>query len=103
VAAGLLVAYLLVCVEVYLATHSLGTFTLSFFKIGPTELRILLAIGALKLAIDPTVTVLGRTWLLFDVGGAIAIAGLLVTLATSAVRNTRALYRAEPVPVRKED
>jgi phosphatidylglycerophosphate synthase len=103
VAAGLLVAYLLVCVEVYLATHSLGTFTLSFFKIGPTELRILLAIGALQLAIDPTVTVLGRTWLLFDVGGAIAIAGLLVTLATSAARNTRALYRAEPVPVREED
>jgi len=103
VAAGLLVAYLLVCVEVYLATHSLGTFTLSFFKIGPTELRILLAIGALQLAIDPTVTVLGRTWLLFDIGGGIAIAGLLVTLATSAARNTRALYRAESVPAGREE
>jgi phosphatidylglycerophosphate synthase len=103
VAAALLVAYLLVCVEVYLATHSLGTFTLSFFKVGPTELRIILALGALKLAVEPTVTVFGRTWLLFDIGGVIAIAGLLLTLATSTARNTRALYRAEPVPAGREE
>jgi hypothetical protein len=32
-------------VEVFLATHVLGTFRMSFFKVGPTELRILLAIG----------------------------------------------------------
>src|SRR3990170_5368257 len=43
VALGLLVAYFMLSIEVYLATYALGTFTISYFKIGPTELRILLA------------------------------------------------------------
>jgi len=101
VALGLLVAYFLLTVEVGLATHSLGTFKISHFMVGPTELRILLAIGALTLIVHPNATILGRTFLLFDVGGVVAIAGLLVTFARSAVVNTAALYRAEPIPGRE--
>jgi hypothetical protein len=51
-------------------------------------------------AADPTSTILGREFLLFDVGGVAAIVGLLATLVYSTVRNTRALYRAEPLPGR---
>lgn len=98
VALVLLVAYLLVCIEVYLATHCLGTFTMSFFKIGPTELRILLAVGNLAAYLHPTTAILGHRFLLFDVGGVIAASGLGATMIVSTARNTLALYRAEPRP-----
>jgi len=100
VALGLLVAYFLLSIEVYLATHALGTFRISFFKVGPTELRILLALGTLVLTVNPTAAVFGRTFLLFDIGGVVAIAGLIITFFVAASRNTRTLYRAEPRPVR---
>src|ERR1700674_5183047 len=47
IALGLLAAYLMLCAETFLAMHASGTFRMSYFKIGPTELRILLAIGSL--------------------------------------------------------
>jgi phosphatidylglycerophosphate synthase len=95
---GLLIAYLLLSIEVYLAAYSVGTFRITHFNMGPTELRILLAIGTLVLLVHPTSTIFGREFLLFDVGGVVAIAGLLVTFVSSAARNVRALYRAEPIP-----
>jgi archaetidylinositol phosphate synthase len=98
VALGLLVAYLLLLVETFLATHTLGTFKMSYFKIGPTELRILLAIGNLVLLVHPMAEVFGRQYRLFDVAGVVAIVGLLFTLVFAAAVNTRALYRAEPLP-----
>jgi phosphatidylglycerophosphate synthase len=94
---GFLVAYYLLTIEIALATHALGTFRLSYWKVGPTELRILLAIGTLMLLRSDTVVIAGHRFLLFDVGGLIAIAGLLVTFITSAVCNTRKLYQAEPI------
>ena len=82
-------------VEISLATHARGTFKLAFLKIGPTELRILLAIGTLQLMRSDMVTILGHRWLLFDVGGAVAIAGFLVAFVVGAIRNGVALYREE--------
>jgi phosphatidylglycerophosphate synthase len=96
--AGFLIAYYLLMVEIALATHAVGTFRISFWKFGPTELRILLAIGTLRLIESGTVTIAGSHYLLFDVGGAVAIAGLAIIFLASAVTNTRALYRAEPLP-----
>ena len=69
VAAGFLIAYYLLMVEIALATHAVGTFRISFWKFGPTELRILLAIGTLQLLRSPYVTIAGERMLLFDVGG----------------------------------
>jgi phosphatidylglycerophosphate synthase len=97
VAIALLVAYLMLSIEAYLATYTVGAFTLSFFKLSPTELRILLAIGNIALLLHPMVHLWGRTYRLFDVGGVIAIAGMLVVLLLSAVRNTRILYQQEPI------
>jgi phosphatidylglycerophosphate synthase len=95
-----LCAYYLLVIEVALAAHARGAFRLSFWHVGPTELRILLAAGALALLRSPTVTILGSTWRLFDVGAACAIAGLLLTFAVSAYSSARALYRQEPLPAR---
>jgi archaetidylinositol phosphate synthase len=98
VALALLVTYLLLLVETFLATYTLGTFTMSYFKVGPTELRILLAIGNLVLLVHPMAEIFGRRYLLFDVGGVIATGGMLLTLIIAATSHTRALYVAEPLP-----
>jgi archaetidylinositol phosphate synthase len=98
VALSLLVAYFLLSIEVYLATYCLTVFRMSFWGIGPTELRVLLAIGTVALVSDPKVQILGGAYRLFDVGGVIAVASLAVTTAVSVVRNGLALYRAEPLP-----
>jgi len=97
VAAALMVVYLMVASEIYLAAYAVGTFKIHFLKLGPTELRILLAIGTLYLLEEPYVTVLGTQYLLFDVGGACAVVGLLVTLLVTVARNTRTLYLREPL------
>ena len=94
-----LVTYLLVAAEVFLATVVTGEFRMSFLHVGPTELRILLAIGALMLFVRPTVTPFGLgPFQLFDVGFGLGTLGLAIALLTSAVRTTAALYRAEPLP-----
>jgi len=101
IALGLLVAYLLLMVEAALATYTLGVFRMSFACFGPTELRIVLAIGTLALWRAPHITVLGERYQLFDVGGAIAIVGMLFVVAVAAIRNTATLYQAEPLPEAK--
>src|SRR5687767_9348185 len=93
-----LVAYYLLSIEVYLATHALGRFHMSFWRIGPTELRILLAIGTLRLFWGADVTMFGETMKLFDIGAWAGAAGLIITAALAAIRHTRELYRLEPLP-----
>ena len=95
---GLLIGFLMVSAERYLATHVLGVFRLSFMGMGPTELRILLAVGTLFLFYKPVVQ-LGNlgSFNLFDVGGASGIVGMAVTLIVSSIRNARFLYQAEPL------
>ncbi len=99
VALGVLSAYLLVAGEVYLATAVGRDFRMSAFAVGPTELRIILAIGALALFRDPHVSlgVLGR-FALFDVGGVIAATGLMVVFCVAVARNGMALAAAESRP-----
>jgi hypothetical protein len=89
--------------EVYLASQSLGTFRMSFFKVGPTELRLILAAGAATLAWRGNAPVLGLPISLFDVGGLVAIGGLLLTFLVSAAGNTRTLALAEPRPPRPRE
>jgi phosphatidylglycerophosphate synthase len=94
VAAGFLIAYYILSIEIFLATYCIGRFQMSFWGWGPTELRILLSIGTLMLYWKPVVTVFGTEMPLFDAGGIAGAAGLMVTAVISATRNTRALYAA---------
>jgi phosphatidylglycerophosphate synthase len=95
IAIGMLVAFLMLSTESYLATHTLGRFRLSYAKFGPTEIRILLAIGNCVLLWHPTATLFGHTFLLFDVGGVIAIAGMGTMFVVSVILHTIKLYREE--------
>ena len=96
VALSVLIAYLLVSGEVFLATAVRGVFKMSVGGIGPTELRIILAAGAIALLRDPSVSIGGVTVRLFDIGGAVAAAGLVAVFVVSVCRNTWALAVAEP-------
>lgn len=98
VAIGLLVAYLLLAIEVYLASYTLGDFKISYYKMSPTELRILLCIGNVALLCKSVVHLLGRAYKLFDVGGTMGITGMLALLVISVIKNTAKLYRREPLP-----
>jgi archaetidylinositol phosphate synthase len=101
IAMALLVGYLLLSAESFLATHALGVFRISFAGVGPTELRILLSAGALAAISRPDIHPFGfGPFQLFDVGGLIGAIGMGVVFLLSSARNTRALYRAEPLPPR---
>jgi phosphatidylglycerophosphate synthase len=96
IAAVTLVAWLIVMGESFLATWARSLFRMSFFWFGPTELRILIAIGALMLLRGGVVRPFGLgPYRLFDIGGLCASAGLVVVFVVNAVRNTVALYREE--------
>jgi phosphatidylglycerophosphate synthase len=98
IAAAFLIAYYLLMIEIALATYAVGTFRISFWRFGPTELRILLAVGTWRLMHGGVVTIAGGRWLLFDIGMGIGALAILVTFIVSAVMNARRLYRLEPRP-----
>ena len=98
IATGLLVGFLLLSIQSYLATNAFGEFRLSFWRFGPTELRILLAVGNLALFWKPMVHLLGRTFRLFDVGGAVGLAGMSLMVVVFTIQNTTRLYREERIP-----
>ena len=95
VAIAMLIVFLMLSIEVYLATYTLGHFQLSYWIFGPTEIRILLVIGNITLLYRPTAHILGHAFRLFDVGGVIAIVAMGVMLVVSTIRHTLTLYRQE--------
>jgi phosphatidylglycerophosphate synthase len=97
IAIGLLVGFLMLSIQSYLATHALGEFRLSFWRFGPTELRILLAVGNLALLWKPSAHFIGSKFRLFDVGGAIGLVGMALMLVFFTGQNTVRLYREERV------
>jgi archaetidylinositol phosphate synthase len=97
-AIAMLVAFLILASESYLATYTLGCFQLSQGLFGPTEIRILLILGNLALMRSPCATVFGHRFLLFDLGGAIAAAAMFALAIAVTVRHTAQLYRQEPLP-----
>jgi phosphatidylglycerophosphate synthase len=97
-AMAMLVAFLLLSSESYLATYTLTCFKMSQGIFGPTEIRILLIVGNLALLRSPYATWIGPRVLLFDVGGAIAAASMLMMAVAVTVRHTAELYREEPLP-----
>jgi archaetidylinositol phosphate synthase len=96
-AIAMLIAFLLLSSESYLATYTLSCFQLSQGIFGPTEIRILLILGNLALLRSPYSTVFGHRMLLFDLGGTIAAVCMFATAILLTVRHTAQLYREEPL------
>ena len=97
-AAAMLVAFLVLSSESYLATYTLASFQLSQGFFGPTEIRALLIIGNLALLRNPYATIFGYKLLLFDLGGVIASVSMFAMAFLVALRHTAELYRQEPLP-----
>jgi phosphatidylglycerophosphate synthase len=97
-AVAMLVAFLLLSGESYLATYTLSRFELSQGVFGPTEIRILLIVGNLALLRSPYSTLLGHKMLLFDLGGMIAAISMFAMAVVVTLRHTAQLYRQEPLP-----
>lgn len=95
VAAGMLIGFLVLSIESYLTTYTLGKFRMSYALFGPTEIRILLMIGNIALIFRPYAHLMGHEFLLFDVGGAIAIAGMIGMAVVATISHTARLYREE--------
>jgi phosphatidylglycerophosphate synthase len=102
IALALAASFFLVSAERYLATHARGRFRLSFGGFGPTELRLVLAAGAVAAVYKPWVMLFGVHARLFDIGGLGAAAGMVLAFAAAAIVNTRALYLAEPLKTRQQ-
>lgn len=97
-AMAMLVAFLLLSAESYLAAYSLSCFQLSQGIFGPTEIRLLLIAGNVALLRSPYATLFGHKLLLFDIGGAIAAVAMFAMAFLVAMRHTASLYRQEPLP-----
>ena len=95
IAIGMLVGFLVLSVESYLTTYTIGKFRMSYALFGPTEIRILLMIGNVALIFRPYAHLAGHKFLLFDVGGAIAIVGMLTMAVVATGIHTTQLYREE--------
>src|SRR5580704_7976775 len=96
-AIAMLVAFLLLSGESYLATYTLSRFELSQGIFGPTEIRILLIAGTLALLHSPYSTLFGHKMLLFDLGGTIASVCMFAMAIFLTLRHTAELYREEPL------
>ena len=95
VATALLVLFLLMSIQSYLATYTLGEFRMSFWSFGPTELRLLLVAGNLALFRWPYV--FRGHFRLFDVGGFFGVVGMTVMLLAFSARNIHRLYNEEKI------
>src|ERR1700758_1038917 len=95
IAIGLLVAFLALSIQSYLATYTIGEFRLSFWSFGPTELRLLLAVGNLALLRWPIV--LHGQYRLFDIGGAVGLVGMTLMVVSFTVKNGHRLYCEERI------
>lgn len=95
---GIVVAYLLLSINVYLETHVFGEFTFSYGSFGPTEVRIaLIALNLIALLYEGAhFGVLGIMLTPFDIAGVVIGVGMLAMLLARALGNLRRLAVAEP-------
>jgi archaetidylinositol phosphate synthase len=96
-AVALLVAYYLLSIHIFLATHTQGVFKISYGAVGGTELRLILAALNLLALAAPPMTFAGVTAGVLDIAGGAVLLGLLWVTGQAIGRTTRDLYRLEKV------
>lgn len=96
ISVGVLIAFLMLSVEVYLATYTVGNFEISHWKLSPTEIRILLAVFNVAVYFLPAIKIQGHPYLLFDLLGGLGIACGVGMLLAAILRSIRTLQRLDP-------
>src|SRR5437016_11822410 len=96
IAAAVLISYFMLAINSYLAAYSFGVFKISQWKLGPTELRLLMMVGNIFLIYRPRIY--HHRYLLFDVGGVVAAIGMSLMLIVLSIQHTHTLYNLEPLP-----
>lgn len=101
---AIVTSYLILSINVYLETYVFGTFSFSYGKLGPTEVRVLLIIlntlAYFKGPDEFRLWGIGMTWL--DIAGAIIAVSMLGLLLGRASGNLRRLAQMEPPNRRRE-
>jgi archaetidylinositol phosphate synthase len=95
----IVIAYLVLSINTYLETNTLGVFSLGYGRLGPTEARLAL-IGVntlLALGLAPELSIAGLDITALDAIGFGIAAAMLGGLGVRAARNLRELARREPV------
>jgi archaetidylinositol phosphate synthase len=95
---AIVVAYLVLSINTYLETQTLGVFSLGYGRLGPTEARVgLIALNTgLALGLVPAITIAGLGVTVLDAIGLGIAAVMLAALGRRAARNLRELARLEP-------
>lgn len=96
-AAWLLIAYLLLSAEIFLATYAVGKFEMSHVGLGPTELRVLLCVANMYLFRWPSTHPFGLQLSLLDFGAIVGSVGMMAIALVSAIKHGRALHDAERI------
>jgi phosphatidylglycerophosphate synthase len=91
----LVVVYLVLSINTYLETNTLGVFSLGYGRLGPTEARVGLIVINTVLALGVAPVLSGLSVLDIVVLGAAGV--MVLALAVRAWRNLRELARREPV------
>ena len=98
VASGVLIVFLMLAINSYLTAYALCVFKISQWKMGPTEMRLLLIIGNIFLIYRPHTRIRGQVYLLYDVGGVVSIIGMAFIFVFLSIKNTHTLYELERLP-----
>jgi len=93
------VAYLILSINVYLESFAFNRFSIGYGKVGPTEIRLILILLNMFLALDLVgldFTVAELELTVFDVVGLAIAAVMIVLLVARSLRNLRELAEREP-------
>jgi len=95
---GIVIAYLILSINVYLETHVYREFSLGYGRVGPTEIRVLIIlVNTSALLIGPLpFRVFGVPGTIFDVVGLAVFGVMLALLLGRVIGNLRRLGALEP-------
>lgn len=93
--------YLCMSIYTYLSSIVMGKFRLTYAKLGPTEMRlIIIAVFIIYMYFpmhDVSVQILGRPWSVYDCIGALIAIGLFLVYIFSLAKDLRELAKIDPL------
>jgi len=95
--------FFIASINVYLATHTIEVFKISYLKVSTTEARVLLVIMNIFLVYAKTVQINGHQVLVLDIFAIIGIFFMFIAIVRSAYKNLSQLDKAERAKWKSEE